>query len=218
MFLFMIILGKAIVGRGLGILINQRNLMSLSRFQMVVWTVVVMSAYFVIAMMRAKVTGVAQPLVVQIDWQVWTLLGISTASLVGTPLINTNKTKKDPADPAIVKQAAQVLKESDVTIDQTREGILYANDNIAKAHFTDMFEGDELKNTHLVDVSKLQMFFFTIIVATAFCAEVFQMIMHQPMLVEGASLPSLPEGLLTLMGISNAGYLGSRAVDHTPTT
>ena len=40
MFLFMIVLGKALVGRGFGILINQRNLMSLSRFQMTVWTVV----------------------------------------------------------------------------------------------------------------------------------------------------------------------------------
>ena len=214
---FMIVLGKALVGRGLGILINQRNLMSLSRFQMTVWTVVILSAYFVMAIMRTKVTGVEQPLVIQIDWQIWALLGISTASLVGTPLINTNKKNKVPANLETTK-AAQVLKEDEKTIDANREGILYANDDVSQAHFTDMFEGDEIKNTNLIDVSKLQMFFFTIIVATVFCAEVFRMILTQDVLAADVSLPLLPEGLLTLMGISNAGYLGSKAVDHTPST
>src|SRR5438067_1274969 len=52
MVIFMLVLGVAISGRCLGILINEQNLMSLARFQTVVWTVIVISAYFVIAMVR----------------------------------------------------------------------------------------------------------------------------------------------------------------------
>jgi len=45
---FVVLLGQLINQRPLGILIGERNLMSLSRFQMVLWTIIVLSAYIVI--------------------------------------------------------------------------------------------------------------------------------------------------------------------------
>src|SRR5213079_1270563 len=42
---FFLITGKAITGRTLGILINERKLMSLSRFQLVVWTGLIVSGF-----------------------------------------------------------------------------------------------------------------------------------------------------------------------------
>src|SRR5215472_16340443 len=51
---FIFILGASVTGRWLGILITEQNLMSLARFQAVIWTVIVISAYFVIAVARVN--------------------------------------------------------------------------------------------------------------------------------------------------------------------
>jgi hypothetical protein len=68
--LFILYLGAACTGRALGCLINDQKMMSLSRFQMIVWTVVIVSAYGAIAMERVKNGDVVHPLIVGIDWRV----------------------------------------------------------------------------------------------------------------------------------------------------
>lgn len=172
--LFFLITGKAITGRALGILINERKLMSLSRLQLVVWTALIMSAFFVIAIERIKSADVAQPLAIGIDWKIWTLLGISTVSFVGTPLLNANKASKEPKQASMLAQkTAALFQETPADVEADRQGILYGNSNMADARFTDMFEGEELSNTQLIDVGKLQMFFFTIVVAIAYAVQLF---------------------------------------------
>src|SRR5271157_3923684 len=49
MVVYLLFLGRWISGRPLGVLVNERNLMSLSRFQMLLWTVLLLSAFFAIA-------------------------------------------------------------------------------------------------------------------------------------------------------------------------
>jgi hypothetical protein len=217
--LFLTVLGSTVTGRSLGIFINERKLMSLSRFQFVLWTVIVISAYLVIALARVKGESVADPLVVQIDWQVWSLLGISAASLVGSPWIGSSKKQKQPRDKKqFVKRLQIAYGNSKAELDDNREGILYGNRNVSEARFTDMFEGDELGNTQYIDLAKVQMFLFTVIVAVSYGVQVFNMIMFNDLLADNIALPSIHEGLLTLMGISHAGYLGNKGIDHTPTT
>src|SRR5712691_2003859 len=46
--LFTLVAGWAIVGRPLGALVDERNRMSLSRLQLIVWTIVVLSAFMTI--------------------------------------------------------------------------------------------------------------------------------------------------------------------------
>ncbi|MDH4186083.1 MAG: hypothetical protein OEV08_03715 [Nitrospira sp.] len=215
---FLVVLGLAITGRVNGILINEMNLMSLSRFQMVLWTVIVVSGYFVIAIARVKAGDVANPLAVAIDWKVWTLLGISTTSLVGSPLIMGNKKRKEPADKAkTFKVAKNAYGEDSAAVEANRSGILYGNKDVSEARFTDMFEGDELANAPLIDVAKVQMFFFTILVAIAYGAELLHVIMVDDLTGDNMSLPVIHEGVLALMGISHAGYLGGKSVTSTPT-
>jgi hypothetical protein len=95
--LFIILLGGVISSRPLGIFINDRNLVSLSRFQMVMWTVLILSAYFTLAIHRVR-DGTADPLAIGMDWHLWALMGISTTSLVGTPLLLSPKAQKEPDD------------------------------------------------------------------------------------------------------------------------
>jgi len=217
---FFLLTGKALTGRGLGILINDRNLMSLSRLQLVIWTTVIVSGFFVIALVRIKSADVDQPLAIGVPWQIWTLLGISATSFVGTPLLYGNKMAKEPRDPAKIENevASQFANETADKVAENRRGILYANNGIEDARFTDMFQGDELVNTHLVDVAKLQMFFFTIAVAIAYATQLFQLIAYGDLKQTGIHLPDLQEGLLALMGVSHAGYLGSKSIDKTPAT
>src|ERR1043165_9815753 len=54
MLAFCVLLGVVICGEPLGVLINNQNLISLSRFQTVIWTIIIMSALLVIAMARIK--------------------------------------------------------------------------------------------------------------------------------------------------------------------
>lgn len=218
---FIAALGRISTGRTLGILINERKCMSLSRFQMVLWTVLIVSAYLVIAMARVKNRDVAEPLIVGVDWTIWTLLGMSTTSLLGTPLLNGTKTRKEPRDvanqPRVVERAAAALGERSNDVEANRAGLLYANTSIDDARFADMLEGEELANTQFIDVGKLQLFFFTAVVATVYGVQLFQLIGHN-VLTDDVSLPALNQGLLGLLGVSHAGYLGSKGITSTPSS
>jgi hypothetical protein len=219
--LVMVLLGYAATGCASGILVNERNLMSLSRFQTVIWTVTVLGAYLTFALVRIRMmaTGVAggspieDPLAIQMDWHLWALLGLSTTSLVGAPLILSTKKDQEP-QPSATEKSARMANESTSTMDANRQGTLYANGKMSDARMTDMFEGDELMNTARLDLAKVQMFYFTIIAAICFFVMVFKA------LLVGASnldhLPVLPDGLVAILGISHAGYLTSKGIGHTP--
>ncbi len=199
--LFLAVIGWHLVGRADGILINERNLISLARFQMVLWTVIILSGYFTMAFGRIK-AGVEDPLSIAMDWHLWALMGISTASLIGSPLISSPKKEKEPADDTVKKVAAG-LKENPTEIEDNRQGILYSNPTIANASFADMFQGDELQNTKYLDLAKIQMFLFTIIAATAYGVTLWNTFTEaktDPGSLE--TMPGLSEGLRP-----TAGYL-----------
>lgn len=217
--IFFLAVGKGLTNRALGVLINERRLMSLSRFQLVIWTVLIVSGFFVIALERIHSAQVEQPLAIGVDWQIWTLLGISTGSLLGTPLLYGNKREKEPKKKAeLIQKTAKRFKEEPQDVENNRQGVLYGNSCTGFARFTDMFQGDELGNAHLVDVAKVQMFFFTIVVAIAYGTQLFQLIAYGELYSSNVRLPELQDGLLALMGVSHAGYLGAKGVNQTPTT
>ena len=220
MLLVMLVMGIAITKNPLGVLISDRNLMSLARFQMALWTVLILGAYFTYAMVRIKAMAegslnghpVTDALNIQIDWHLWALLGISTTSLVGAPLILSTKKDKEPA-PLVTQKTAQMVNEPEQDVIANKQGTLYANKNISDARLTDMFQGDELTNTTQIDLAKVQMFYFTVIAAICF----FVMVVKQ--LVSTGSdlsqLPLLPDGFVAILGISHAGYLTSKSISHT---
>lgn len=215
MILFMIVLGLRISGRAAGILINDRNLMSLSRFQIVLWTVLILSAFLTAAIERIHWGGTADALAITLHQKLWVLLGISTASLVGTPLVQSNKKVLEPK-PEAIERTARALNEATTEIEKNSQGVLYANANIKDAAFSDIFEGDEVGNTAYVDVAKVQMFFFTIVAAFAYGTLIFKWLWGWESLKNPAIFPDLNEGLIAILGISHAGFLGSQSTTQTP--
>ncbi len=216
MLLFVITLGVRISGRPSGILINQRNLMSLSRFQMILWTLIILSAYLIIALERVHAKpSIADALGIALDQRLWALMGISTASLIGTPLIQSSKKAQDPK-PEEMQKAEKALNEPSTEIAKNSQGVLYANGDIKDAAFSDMFEGDEVGNTAYIDVAKVQMFFFTVVAALSYGVTLFYWIVNkQP--AELTAFPVLSGGLIAILGISHAGFLVNKSTTHTPT-
>jgi hypothetical protein len=90
---------------------------------------------------------------------------------------------------------------------------LYGNARVEDARLTDMFQGDELTNTGHIDFAKLQMFYFTVITAVAFFVMVINALAASDAKLD--HLPLLPDGLVAVVGISNAGYLTSKGIVRT---
>lgn len=216
MILFTIMLcaiGKYVSGRITGIVINERNLVSLSRFQIVIWTVIILSTYVFAVLQRFQNPDVEDPLAVGLATELWWLLGISTASVVGSPLILSGKTTKEPQKET-VKQTANALSEDETEIQMHRKGLLYVNSDIDDAALTDMFQGDEIGNTAHVDISKVQMFLFTVVAALSYIFAAVKWVNNvDPEYLN--NLPNVSEGLIAILGISHAGYLSAKTFDHT---
>jgi hypothetical protein len=219
---FLAALGLQVCGRPAGVLINERAIMSLARFQIVLWTTIIVSAYATIALSRVRAAiqdpgaGI-MPLDIRLDWHLWALLGISGTSLVGSSLIQSNKQTKQPADTAQAAGAAASFKESAVDVVDRADGILYRNPSIKDARFSDLFEGDEIKNAAVVDISKVQMFFFTIVAAITYSGAIFQLLITTAP-QDVTEFPTLSDGLIAILGISHGTYLGSKHIDKTKTT
>jgi hypothetical protein len=101
----MILVGVSVTGLFWGILINERNVMSLSRFQAALWTIIVLADLATILLGRAwaglpltDVQNLLRP-------DLLVLMGISYASAVGTSIVHANKSGV-PTPPAAM-QAAQ---------------------------------------------------------------------------------------------------------------
>jgi hypothetical protein len=226
MIVFLMMLGLQMNGRIGGALIDDRNRMSLSRFQLVSWTVLVVSSFLAIALVRAFTVGVSDALNIDVPTQLWQLLGITSISAVGRELVHASKkTKVVPNSEVVAARAAETLSvttpEAAPTadeVDTNRAGALFRNASPADANVVNMFQGDEVGNVGVVDMSKVQMFFFTVAALVAYASEIYTML-HGAMNPKAlTALPAIGPGLLTILTISHATYLGTKSLDHSSTS
>ena len=204
------VIGLSVTGNAGGVLINAQKLISLSRFQIVLWTVLLLSAYVTIVLRRMSQPD---PLAVALDWRLWALMGISTTSLVGTPLLQISKMGQALAEGAAAGAAAAFGQRTE-EVEQQAKGILYTNPSIDDARFTDMFGGDEVGNAQYVDLSKVQMFIFTVVAALAYGISLYRLIDGTDP-AQATAFPTLDGGLLAILAISHSGYLGGKTTRQT---
>jgi hypothetical protein len=210
----MIAVGSSVTKRYWGILINERNVMSLSRFQAVLWTVLILADYATILLGRA---WQGMPLTDAKDLlrpDLLMLMGISYASAVGTSIVHANKAGK-PTPATAVADAQSNLNDQAGNF-TAAQGVLYKNKDFSDANVGDMFQGDELADAHTTDLSKVQMFFFTIVSAVVFLGTADAMFTNMKSIGD-VLIPQLPANLIALMGISHAAYLGNKTVTRTQT-
>jgi hypothetical protein len=135
----------------------------------------------VTASLNETVADSNTPLSVHIPSEVWVLLGISTTSLVASPLIKTQKQER-----------------------------IQTNATVQDAKLSDFFRGEEGGDFLKLDLSKVQMFYFTVIVIGAYAVALANVFTTTQNAI--TSLPTLDGGVVAMLGVSHAGYLTNKAV------
>jgi hypothetical protein len=344
---FMVVLlalaGHEINGQWFGVLIDSRNKISLSRLQITLWTVLVLSAYLTIALPRvsamvlaapapaaapaltvtptptatpkstatpapgavqtsetvpapegAPTVAVAQALDIRFPEELIVAMGISAASFAGSSLIMSNKkgkqikvdarlspdaaqARRDQAEQALkdaedalldavqieasrkddldkAKQAlaggtgiqdkvdAAQIKYNSALIDKDKatqdrdvkkktletaasdladilatQGLLHKNADPSEARWVDLFRGEEIGNFKLIDMSKVQMLFFTVVIIAAYAAAISGVLRDLTLLRTSAfiAFPGFSESLNFLLGISHGTYLSVKTIDQS---
>jgi hypothetical protein len=237
---FIVTAGQQIAGLWRGALIDNRNKTSLSRFQTVLWTVLVVSAFLVAALHNIR-TKQTDPLKIDVPPELWILLGISLTSLVGSGLIKQEKAKSVPkpdsarlafkargvepgkiapvgnqlveaADPAAAADPSAAVRTGTVLA----KGVLAVNATPDKSSWLDMFRSEEVGAMGLLDLGKIQMFFFTIIIVFSYAVALGSLFVNTA--GEITAFPAISQSAIALLGISHAGYLANKTVSRTPTT
>jgi hypothetical protein len=210
--LFGVIVGNGVTGQWLGLFIDTRNKVSLARFQMVLWTILILAAYLTGVMVNVDLRR-TNPLAIAMPPDLWLLMGISTTSLVGSPLILGVKKARESKEPDKQRALAALERQAIDTGKIAIVGQLVINQTPEAARWADMFQGSETGNVGQLDLGKVQMFFFTLILVLAY-ASALSVLFQQgsgPVL----SLPAIDSSMLALLGISHAGYLVNKALPHS---
>ena len=216
---FIALAANGVTGNWRGALIDNRNRISLSRFQMLLWTILILSAYLAATLANMKVTpdltGAGSLFSVTVPSGLWILMGIATTSLVAAPLILSTKTSQTPNE----QQKDNTLKllanqhmdvGSDNVIDRGQIIAYATSDN---ARWADLFTGEEVGNAAQFDLGKIQLFYFTFILILVYGIALATIFAGPGPTIK--ALPDIDQGILALLGISHAGYLTSKAIPHS---
>jgi hypothetical protein len=208
---FAVLNGHGVTGALWGILIDSRNKMSLSRLQMLAWTLVVLSA-LVTAILSNVARGSDSPMEITIPSELWVLLGISTAAAVGAPAVLNSKRQKQADETELNKTREMLAKQGQTDLDKDELSVVLRNEDMSCARWSDLLKGDESGNASTVDLGKLQMFFFTFVLVCGYGAAIYTMFRRVDLIT---ALPPVQEGMNVLLGISQTGYLASKAMNQS---
>lgn len=181
-----------------GIFIDSRDTWSLTQFQLVLWTFVIIPVLIAAVIGRAtKDPSTAWDLTV--PGEVWGLLGISLGS---TALATAIKSQKNDPPGNPLGAGDRVL----------------ARSGAGKARMSDMFAYDEGAGALTrLDVTKFQNFVFTVALAVAYlwnCLALFGKA-SAPSAITG--LPAFSGVAIGILGISHAGYLTGKVIPQSGT-
>jgi hypothetical protein len=201
-----IVAGVLVNGRLEGVLIGDRNRMSLARMQWVAWMIVLLGAYFVEAVWNVAHSG-SFP---EMQTQLFGLLGIISGSSVVSSLIVDAK-MRSPVVPSGQPQAVQPMAAGD---HPGQKGSMDINYKVAEASWADLYLGEEVANRYVVDVSRLQKLIVTVLLVLAYLIYLWKA--FSPSGSGELAMPAVGTTFLSLLGISHGAYLASKATPKTP--
>ena len=184
MLVFAGLLGKRIRGGWSGALIDNRGRYSLTQFQIVLWTIVLLS--LITGVWFGRLVGdVADPLGFDIPSEVLLLMGISLGSTAAATVVKTSK-------------------------DQTRGEHVIATPRTERPRWEQMFMVEEGADGDVVDVTKFQNFWLTLILVVGYVVVAADMLAAADTAAAVTALPKIDGNFVTLLGISHAGYLAGK--------
>jgi hypothetical protein len=176
--------GVSIKNHPLGALIDKRNRISLSKLQMLLWTILVLSALVTVVEWRLAHGFGMDALEVVIPGELLAAMGIATTSLVAAPVVLSLKPEGT---------------DSAVAVDEPDGPV----------RLVDIVQGDETGNRDSVDLSKLQQLAITLMLIGLYGGLIFGFYwnLDWAKVERPFKLPSLSQTFIQLMAISHAGYL-----------
>lgn len=221
--LFLVVLllaGCAVNGRWNGVFIDRDNRISLSRFQIVIWTVLLVGSLFTAGLSNAGALDGARvadqmrgeldangALNITIPSAIWALLGLGTLTAVMVPAIKDRKRGNVPkaggggnGQQATLRsiQACQNLKQEPIF-----EGLVLAKKVPDDARWMDLILGD-YEGSAYVSSRKLQQLAFTVLLVIVYGRALWTVMSTDEMITR---FPNVSPGFLALLAISHAGYL-----------
>jgi hypothetical protein len=211
--------GYAVCRRWDGIFIDRDNRISLSRFQLITWTVLIVSAIFTAGL--TNMTGHdAAPLFIQVPKEIWALLGLGAFTSVAAPAIDEAQKQAKFRSPETAKKAgtnamaatagpaavAQLVKADQGFKGEGRfVGRVFIKESPADARWIDLVTGDN-EGAAPVDVSKLQKLVFTLVLLITYGGAIWATMASGPF----KAFPLVEIGFVALLGISHATYLADK--------
>jgi hypothetical protein len=199
--------GMIVYGRIDGILIDERNRVSLARFQWVLWFLVILAGYFTEAIWNAA----KEADLPTIQNQLLALLGITSGSAVISSLITDAKKATPPPVAAVVGTPANATAPPR-PCPECQVGAMACHAGPENASWSDLYTGEEAGNFGVVDVSRLQKLVVTILLVMAFVVFLWGKL-GEAATATALAMPSFDENgsFLWLLGISHAAYLAQKA-------
>jgi len=172
-------------GQGtLGILIDGRGRYSLTHFQVVLWTIVILSS-----VLGVLISQGFNPKAVQFPPELLGLMGISAGS--GVLATGVKGSKDAPGSRANVARTGPfTLSNGTTTTIAARFAQIWLEE-----------EGDQADK--VISITKYQNFIFTLVILGFYVTAAWK----------SGGLPELPERIVWLIGISHAGYVGGKVPD-----
>lgn len=239
--------GRAISVYWTGMLVNGLNNYSLSRLQMVGWTWIILGSLATVCAIRLWTGHGATALHIFIPDNLFLALGISYASGVAAPSLLSLKAREPQATTAQVAAATSRFAEPVQALGQVAErpkgqtprfADMILGDDIATAGTVDISKVQQLLITVLLLCAYLMMVVVAIRGGGAVVAalepglrdglieqkallcgfETAQQAREKGCGVNWSALPDFPSMLVTLLGISHAGYLAFKVAPRAPAT
>jgi len=173
-------LGKRTDYGPFGILVDDRGRYSLTHFQTVLWTVVILSSFA-----GAVVASGFDPTAIILPPELLGLIGVSAGSAV---FATATKASKDVANASIPRWTVSMRANPQAT-------------DPPAPHWAQIWLEEEGRMANkTINITKFQNFVFTVVVVGVYIG----------LAVGQGQVPSLPENVVALIGVSHAGYVGGK--------
>ncbi|MEA2856398.1 MAG: hypothetical protein QOH98_719 [Methylobacteriaceae bacterium] len=203
----LVVIGIAVKGRVDGVLIDNRNRVSLAKFQATLWTILVIGALICVASHNLA-SGESDALNFRIPPELLTAMGISAASFVAAPMVLSLKTQSPPTPAGIIRATAFASTRG---ANLQPAGKVFGLDSPTGASWTDMVRGEELENVDSPDLGKIQQLFISLLLVGIYAVAVWNLLSTAGKL----ELPPLNENFVWLLGVSHASYIAYKAAPHS---
>jgi hypothetical protein len=171
----------------LGIIVDGRGRCSLTKLQVMLWTVALIPLFAATAWQRGKTGNFSTAIDFPIPSELLSVLGISVGSAATSAAVKSYKDSLRP-DRILVSARAD-----------------------AKPHFSQVFMEEEgALADKVVDVGKFQNFWITLLLVGAYIASIGSFLNTSDLAKPLTSLPGFSDQFVTLLLISHAGYVAGK--------